>query len=100
MGSQPVFITQKRGDYRFQGEKLFVLSEKDSSPRSAQAFYNIQSLNRITLEICAEMEMTCVDLAGGISFQEGDFYDQIHTSPAGSRRIGEFLYQKLKGKLK
>ncbi len=100
MAAEPVFITQKRGEYKVMQGQLFVRAEKSQKPSSAQAMWNMQSINRATLEICAKMKLTCVDLAREISFQDGDFYDQIHTSPSGSRRIGEFIYQKLKNKLK
>jgi hypothetical protein len=52
------------------------------------------------LAVCAELKLTCVDLATKIDFAEEDFYDAIHTTPKGSKKIAEFLYDALADKIK
>jgi len=95
MIAEPVFVTQKRSDYKFGGGRLWTHTEKGAAPPSDGIFRMLTHFNRATLRVCAELELLCVDLAGDIAFEDGDFYDAIHTTPAGSRRIGRFLHQRL-----
>ena len=34
-----------------------------------------------------------------VEMNEGDFYDTVHTTPQGSKRIAEIIYPNLKKKL-
>lgn len=50
--------------------------------------YSLRLLNRIMLEECGTARF--VDLYHA-PFGDGDFYDHIHTTPAGSRKVGRYL---------
>ena len=52
--------------------------------------------NQVTLATCATQKLRCIDLAGTIRFETGDFYDPLHTTPAGSKRIADFLFTAMK----
>lgn len=95
MKAEPVFVTQKRGDYKFVDGRLWVRTEKGAAAPSDESYRSLAHFNRTTLRVCAELKLVCVDLAGGITFEDGDFYDQLHTTPAGSHRIGRFLHRRL-----
>ena len=51
------------------------------------------------MNVCREAGAICIDLASMIEFQDEDFYDRIHSTPAGTKKIGLFLFEKLKDKL-
>lgn len=48
------------------------------------------------LKGCRQEGAICIDLFEEIEFDNKvDFYDTIHTSASGSRKIGDYLYQRL-----
>lgn len=96
MKAEPVFVSQERGDHKLVDGKLWVRAEKGAAAPSDEAYRTLAHFNRTTLRVCADLKLVCVDLAGGIAYEDGDFYDAIHTTPAGSRRIGRFLHQRLR----
>ena len=49
---------------------------------------------------CAAANAICLDLGGEIEFRPGDFYDHVHTGPSGSARIAEYLFAKLKDRVR
>lgn len=55
----------------------------------------LEPFNEMSLDLCARAGGICIDLAGELRFEQGDFYDHAHTTAAGSRRIGEYLFGKL-----
>ena len=65
-----------------------------------EAYRTLWAFNRETLNVGAELKVFTIDLAAGLDFQEGDFYDHIHTTPSGSRRIGRFIFEGLKERMR
>jgi hypothetical protein len=57
----------------------------------------LRLVNEATKEICTRSAPTCrfIDLASEISFKDDEFYDNVHTTPAGARRIGNYFAEKL-----
>jgi lysophospholipase L1-like esterase len=97
-GATPVLITQHKGSYRrAEGRILFAESEGGISGRGE--YVTLTLFNRETLTACRETGAICVDLGGEIEFRPGDFYDHAHTTPAGSKRVADFLYEKLKERI-
>lgn len=112
MGATPIVVTQPRGDSRIVDGEVVGLA--DTRPR---AYLNVRDpimgvlrpgtangvdyhlmlepFNEASLEICRRAGGVCIDLAGELRFEAGDFYDHAHTTAAGSRRIGEYLFDKL-----
>lgn len=95
-GAEPVFVTQAYGNFRVVDGRLFRLEPPDRSPAAAADFVALDLYNEATLAVCAELRLACADLARGIRFRDGDFYDSIHTTPAGSGHIAAYLYDVLK----
>jgi lysophospholipase L1-like esterase len=94
-GAQPIFITQPRNDYRIRNGKVFGKKKGDGTA-NVNSYINITLYNKELMKACAEVEAICIDLADGFSFANGDAYDHIHTTPKGSRKIGEAIYELLK----
>lgn len=55
-------------------------------------------LNDTTQAVCREQPDACtfIDLARRLQFEPEDFYDFVHATPAGARRIGAFLANELR----
>ena len=93
-GAEPILVTQARGDYRIRDGRLYGFRTPEGAI-SLGGYVGIALVNRATLRACADLKITCIDLAGAISFINGDFYDAVHTTPRGSRRVGETLFPLL-----
>lgn len=89
-GADAIIVTQHRATYRRSGDRLLVSG-------SGVGDYQVQTLfNARAMEVCRSRTAICIDLAAEIEFAIDDFQDYVHTTPQGSRRIGEFLHAKLK----
>lgn len=91
-GARPVFITQRRGDAFVIDGRMMATGPAAVNARAEQGFFN-----DVTLAVCRETGSICIDLASEIDLAPSDFVDSIHTNPNGSRKIGDYLYRKLKG---
>lgn len=86
-GATPVFVTQAYSSYRLSdGEVSGALTE----------FIEIDAYDRQTMEYCRVSGITCLDLARDVHFDAGDFYDQMHTTPSGSAKIGNYICGQLR----
>lgn len=90
-GAQPIFVTQPAGLVKRIGGTLHVV--KDSA--ADHMYFRLKEMNKVLLEFCTKSSAICVDLASELLFGPTDFYDNIHTTPIGSRKIGVFLADKL-----
>ena len=48
-----------------------------------------------TMQACRALDAVCIDLASELVVLPNERYDLIHTTPEGSKKIGEYLGQKL-----
>ncbi len=102
-GARPILVTQPRGDVRVRDGAMEGLVDGVSEidriyPRTNGLDRRIiqDMFNRATLEVCAQApDAVCLDLAGELAFEKGDFYDQVHYAPKGAKRIGDYLAGKL-----
>ncbi len=96
LGSEPIIVSQHRAGYRRAGSRILVAKGErwygDLGEYFVQTAFNLRAL-----EICRAKEAICIDLAGEIEFEVGDFFDYVHTSARGSRRIGDYLFARLEG---
>ena len=98
-GSEAIIVTQQKGYWRRQGGKLWVAAGADGAPLATD-FAELAAFNQAAMNACRAARAICLDLALEIEFREGDFYDHLHTSPAGSARIADYLYAKLKDRVR
>ena len=54
---------------------------------------SIKSLNKEMKRICTLKGGIYVDMATK-KFAPGDFYDSVHTTPAGAKRLGEYFFDE------
>lgn len=98
MGAVPVFVTQTRADYRLENGRLLGIVEAEG-PNGVDQGRVLARFNAVTMEVCRERHVTCLDLATELHFGDGDFYDYEHNTPQGAEKIGRWLAGKLTGLL-
>ena len=103
-GAMPIYVTQRRGDYRFQDGQLQKMIQNDSASSETETsdlgMLQMSLFNEATLSICQELKITCIDVGADIELEPIDFYDSLHTMPSGSAKLAEFLFDELKDVLK
>ncbi|EME70502.1 hypothetical protein H261_07728 [Paramagnetospirillum caucaseum] len=94
-GAQAIIVTQSRSDYRVgaAGQPLGRGMAPDSVNFGSWAMQT--AFNRRAMAACAEAGAVCLDLGRDLAFEDGDFYDWVHTTPAGNRRIAQWLAPRL-----
>jgi hypothetical protein len=91
LGATPIYVTQINGD----GRLVDGVVEEIEGSEGGTTFVDLSLYNAELLKFCAETKAQCIDLAGELRFGAGDFYDSVHTTPQGSRKIGMFIAAKL-----
>ena len=101
-GAKPIFVTQPSRRYKFISGKLFgidIVTKYDNVKYNGVDYYKMmRKVDNVTMQICKERQAICVDLSGDLtlSWKNEDFYDFAHMTPKGARKVGLYLYQKLK----
>jgi lysophospholipase L1-like esterase len=95
-GETAIFVVQP-------ANPLFVKRELDTvfvahpDPDIVKWAVALDEINSATGAVCHEQPERCrfIDRAPAILFEPADFYDLIHYTPSGARKIGEFLAREL-----
>ena len=98
-GAVPVFVTQTA--YGWNADRQTPRGLKDTvrmhgrTANFVDVAYLHQHLNRGLMAYCVETGVACFDLAADLAFAADDYYDPLHNTPAGARKIGRYLAQRL-----
>ena len=84
----PIFITQKTLRGYEKNNKIFSFSDKDF-------FTYEKNISIMIIEFCKENKIICFDLNKELQFNEADFYDLVHTTPTGSKKIADFIFKNI-----
>lgn len=96
-GATPILVTQRRGDMRRGAAgKLWGIAAPAGQNNGLDEARALAAINRESLETCAALKLLCFDLASELELGPSDYYDRVHTNPEGARKIGEYLYEKMK----
>jgi len=91
---QVIFVSQaaRPAMFRVEGGTIWV-----RDPGIAGYAVALRLINAATKAVCEQNAPAChfIDLASEISFEDSEFYDNVHTTPAGARRIGTYLAKKI-----
>jgi lysophospholipase L1-like esterase len=98
-GSIPIFVTQYVKSKKKEKGELFYLAktiEYDGYKVNGVDISKMMDLlNSRTIAVCKKQNAICLDLASDIEFEKDDFYDYVHPSNKGTRKIAEYLKQQL-----
>lgn len=107
MNAKPIFVTQRsnrwdRRDRRIFGKPSYKPDYHERAFKSLGAIngVDIHNIERMVADAvlrgCRRETAICIDLFDEVEFDnKADFYDTIHTTASGSRKIGEYLYKRL-----
>jgi hypothetical protein len=62
-------------------------------------YYMKYRLDSVAIETCRNSNILCIDAAETRFWNNSDFYDYEHMTPAGTKKLGNYLYTELKGYL-
>jgi len=101
-GSTPICVTQPTMVYRPTREGWVGVDRALPIPNSPPAGFNgvdagrmLRARDAVMREECEAAGATFVDL-GAMEWEAGDFYDYVHYTPAGSRKVGKRLAEVMK----
>lgn len=92
--AQPIYVTQHWPSYRVRDGRVLGRVGADGKV-DLKEYETVMAVNRRTMAVCRDVKAICIDLASELFFDDGDHYDQLHTSPKGSEKMGKYLYGKL-----
>lgn len=77
-------------------EGNFYWIKKAKHEMSAATYWRLlNEYNQVTLRVCQEKNLECLDLASFIPHHEDMFYDAVHLTELGSERVGLLLAEFL-----
>jgi len=110
-GATPIFVTQPMRKYKKVGDRVVGARQvatlrldggrKRVGFNGLDYFHMMNVLNGVTLKVCRERKAICIPLAEDLAFswEDSDFYDFWHMTPKGARKVGEYLYRQLRGRI-
>ena len=100
--AKAIFVSQsKRGRYDFLDGKLIGRPDAgkyDGLDINGIDYYYLQNkINLATKQVAEKNGDIFIDLCSDLEFNlRTDFYDTQHTTPIGSKKIGDFIFSKIK----
>ena len=94
-GAEVILVTQPTAEFRLKERQVWVVHDKDGELET-KGYEIMNAFNRVTMDVCHQVKAICIDLARSIEFKDGDFYDRIHNTDIGTKKIGRFLFESLK----
>ena len=99
-GGTPICVTQVARYYRVTDGNVIGIADRvpfnGGLVNGVDYYHMMERLHDATLELCKEFGGIGVDAAHNIDWQDADFYDYLHNTPQGTRKLGEYLHAQLK----
>lgn len=102
-GAEPIFVTQPSMKYKLDSigniRGVSDTSYIEKMPFNGADYYHLlNKLNNAMYNLCKDNNYTYIDLTNAPIWEEKDFYDFFHNTPSGAKKIGDFIYEKIKNK--
>jgi hypothetical protein len=99
-GAKPIFVSQPSRMYRFTANGIVGWSkaayyDSDYQYNGVDFYYMMRKLDSVTRAVAIEKGASFVDLASHNIWVDDDFYDLIHMTPQGAKKVGEELAKEL-----
>ncbi len=99
-GGEAICVTQATRNFKVVDGTVFgsadTLRYGDYEINGVDFYHMLGMLNRRTLDVCREAGALAVDVAGGIDWEDADFYNFAHNTPRGAEKLGRYLYKNLR----
>jgi hypothetical protein len=103
LGAEPIVVSQPMHRYRWREGVLEGVAEPfdyDGVPINGVDCYRmLRTLDRVAARVCAEADVMFIDAGGQPIWEDADFYDFMHMTPAGAKKLGELLFASLRQSL-
>ena len=115
IGAVPIFVTQTTRRFYFdgitiKGEKSADILHKTIDDglkynyngvqyNGVDFYYMLNMINRTTMRFAKNNNYIAIDLAKELTKEFDifeDYYDAVHNTPSGAKKIGDYLFQRLK----
>ena len=84
----PIFVTQKSLRGNLIDSSIVSVNKFD--------FYTAeQEIAKIIINFCKKNNIFCIDLHNAIKFEYDDFYDLVHTTKKGTKKIAELIFLEM-----
>lgn len=101
LGARPVFVSQPSRRYRVTATRAegdaIVDSYDGHEFNGVDYYFMMRRLDSVTGRVAREKNGIFVDLAAHTGWEDSDFYDYEHMTPQGAKKVGDLLYESLKG---
>lgn len=98
-GARPICVTQAARYFRNNGGEISGVARDiqfgGNRVNGVDYFHIMGHFHRATLELCAAAGGIAVDAARGVAWEDADFYDFLHNTPRGARKLAEYLHAQL-----
>ena len=99
MGAVPVFVTQPSRMYKLEPDRVLGAQKPfrygDVQINGVDFHAMMKLLNDRTLAVCRSEGGIPINLAEDLAFEDREFYDFYHMTPAGAAKVGHYLFGKL-----
>jgi hypothetical protein len=103
LGSVPIFVTQPSRKYRLRDGTIEGVKDtmgyENMRINGVDYYYMMRKLDGVTCSVSREQNLLCIDMAEDMICEDDCFYDFAHMTPKGAKRVGEYLFERLKDKL-
>ena len=99
MGATPICVTQASRYYRDDGGAIAGVAQSipygDRFVNGVDFFQIMIALDATLFQVCRDAGGVTLDAARQVAWTDADFYDFLHNTPAGARKLGEYLNANL-----
>ena len=100
LGAKPICVTQASRYYRDEGTDVVGVAQPilfgDAWVNGVDFFRIMIALDQALFDECRAAGGVTLDAARQVSWTDADFYDFLHNTPAGARKLGEYLQAGLR----
>ena len=99
LGATPICVTQASRYYRGEGSDVVGVAQSipfgDAWVNGVDFFHIMIALDKALFDECGGAGGVTLDAARQVAWTDADFYDFLHNTPAGARKLGEYLHANL-----
>ena len=89
LNSKPILVTQRTKRWQIINDKVLSISV------SEDYYSREKKISDIIIAGCKEKKAICIDGFSIIKFDDDDTYDLVHTTPKGSEKIADVLFDQI-----
>ena len=90
--AKPIFVTQKTMQWQIKDGQMYSTSGFDQYSFEKQ-------ISKEIVKFCKKNNIKYIDINKNLNFNKNDMYDLLHTTPTGSEKIANFIFDKLKNEI-